>query len=161
MPNPWKDIDKLRAQHTADLSRARAAVTNAKATSLKVLDTGIWKCRFRPFKKEPVDVRGRNASELIEELDKLVKERTAAREAAAKTREESRRQHLEAVAKTREELRALGAKRVKVKRLGSPPHHRYLWSCWFNRRGVLEEFEFPTADALIAAVRRAAGKDTH
>jgi hypothetical protein len=157
MPNPWQDIDKLVARHRADLERARAAVSEAKATSLKVLETGIWRCRFRPFKSEPVFIRGGSASELIEKLARAVETRAAAREAAAKARAEERRAHRDAVAAAKTALRELGAKRVRVKRIGDPPNRSRRWTCRWKRaaRGFVELDE-PSAKALIAAVRRLA-----
>jgi hypothetical protein len=167
MANPWKDIDKLRARHASDLALARVAVSEAKATSLKVLETGIWRCRFRPYKSEPVDVRGRSASELIEGLGALVKERAAARDAAKAAREEQRRVHREAVAKTRVELRALRA-RLKLQRLGEGKTRTLVWIAHLRMRRLKGPpigsaglgadtptmIEAATSEALIAAVKR-------
>lgn len=129
----------------------------ATATGLKVLETGIWKCRFRPFKCElPLDVRARNADELIEKLGILVKDRAWAREAAKAAREKVRHDHREAVAWARAELKELGGSRFKVRRVGTPPNRAYRWTCrWRRSAGDVVEFDEPTAEALIAAVQRA------
>lgn len=163
MANPWHAIDKLAAKHRADLARAERAVKEAKATSLKVLETGIWKCRFRPFKSEPRDVRAHSSDELVEKLGTLAQERAAAREAAAKAREEERRERRKAVGAAREELKALGVTRTKREMVGTVATplgvaKRYAWTCQ-HRPSRAESvvpvlFREESIEALLAAVRK-------
>lgn len=125
----------------------------AKATRLKVLDTGIWKCRFRPFGGATItDVRSRSSSELVQELSALVQKRTAAREAAKAARDEARRVRREEIAKAKAELRGLGATRVKIRAAGDGA---YRWTCQHRARstGTVREFDEATAGELVGAVR--------
>ncbi|HYH96027.1 hypothetical protein [Hyalangium sp.] len=157
MANPFAQIDKLLAKHKADLNVAEEAVREAKATSLKVLDNGIWRCRFRPYKGEhPLDVRAVSAAELAEQLRVLALERANAKKAAVDARVKQRVAHRELVATTRAKLKELGATRIRarlVNVLGSQRTYRWTCSCRSHVTSFVTDLDEASSSELIAAVR--------
>lgn len=152
MANPFADIDRMVARFNADHSRVKKAVKDARASGFKVMPTGVWKCRFKPYGAERVDVRATGPDELLGRLQVLVKKSAADKEAAKLAREQQLKAHRAQVARVRGELRELGARRLKVHRLSGGGRQ---WTCQIRNgaAGLVHEFEGATSEVLLARVR--------